>query len=110
MVLNPPLPRHIRGVITDLRKVRSRSSEGCSSCVILEQALTVLKADWRDTGDGQCVANHLRMCDCYQFRLVAIHQTIVLIYPCKVAFVDETGSNGNALELYMSNGRIGGKP
>ncbi|KAF4624997.1 hypothetical protein G7Y89_g13172 [Cudoniella acicularis] len=48
--------RYTYGVTTDLRKAQSRSSEGCRSCTILEQALTVLKADWRGTGDGQCFA------------------------------------------------------
>jgi hypothetical protein len=101
---------YICGVTTDLRKVQSRSSEGCRSCVILEQALTVLKADWRDTGDGQCFATHIwdepKWCDCYQFRLVPIHQTIVLVYPCKDPHEDKAGINGNALELYVSNGRF----
>jgi hypothetical protein len=101
--------KYVCGVTTDLRTVQSKSTEGCRSCAVLEQALTVLKPDWSDTGDGQCLGDHYYQdklgCDCYNFRLVAIHQTVLLIYPCKRPYEDKVGSNGNVLELYVSDGR-----
>ncbi|KAK4227172.1 heterokaryon incompatibility protein-domain-containing protein [Podospora fimiseda] len=45
------------GVLVDLRVVKSRSSEGCHKCEIIEKALTLLDPEWQtkiDPPGGEC--------------------------------------------------------
>jgi hypothetical protein len=94
--------------LPDIRKVRSRSIDGCLTCSVVEQVLNVLDVNWRDTGDGECRNRRVPRyhgCNCYHFTLFTMCGKVALCYPFTQKEQDEAGSDGNTLELFVSEGK-----
>ncbi|KAK4169669.1 heterokaryon incompatibility protein-domain-containing protein [Cladorrhinum sp. PSN259] len=108
------------GVLVDLRVVKSRSSEGCHTCAVVEEALSLLDSEWYasiDNPGGECRGAKVHGflpggkpwdCTCDMFRLVSLPGTdrLLLCYPCGRFMEDVTSGSwkGSSLELYVKEG------
>ncbi|KAF6794937.1 heterokaryon incompatibility protein [Colletotrichum sojae] len=116
--LGPEAPRdktHVRlGLsITNLRRARSRSADGCAGCSIVEQALTHLGPDWRDATPWseceKCNPGAYRLCregECARsaFAILQLGDTTEICYPFRT--LDDLASGPRTtLELFVSEGR-----
>lgn len=99
-------------VIVDLRLVRSRSSDGCVGCSIIEKALAHLSPEWRNFTNRskceKCRPKAFRLCrtgDCAKsaFALLPLVETIELCYPFHILDDLAAGPERN-LELFIKKG------